>query len=64
MGFCKEQEKLLLYCKIERGNRRIKDAAKIVAADHIVVAMKLWKHSGAKGLACLFSYLFTTNKMG
>jgi hypothetical protein len=22
--------------------------------------MKLWKHSGAKGLACLVSYLFTT----
>jgi hypothetical protein len=32
----------------------------IVAADQIVVVMKLWKHNGAKGLACLVSYLFTT----
>lgn len=33
----------------------------MLAADQIVVAMKLGKLSGAKGLTCLFSYLFTTS---
>jgi RNA-directed DNA polymerase len=31
-----------------------------MAADQIVVVLKLWKHGGAKGLACLISTLFTT----
>lgn len=41
--------------KSQERNQASKRWLKIAAADRIVVVMKLWKHGGAKGLACLFS---------